>query len=237
MLLNWASLLPYFLLACADSLQNIATVQLPKWQWILLAAALLAVPLQLRTLHQISWLALPSSLAVIASIGVIIATLAHHHATLGGAPMPAWPAAHSTPLTISGDLSAFVFAYMGHSMYLEMMREMENSRHFAGAALPIATLVMTVTYTSTAVLGLWAYGTSVSDFLPDSMPIGAGKSLVGVLLAFHTLVSYLVTGQPLHRAFHNAFFPGSAEADTPRAACDWLLITLTQVCSPLMMPC
>ena len=46
---------------------------------------------------------------------------------------------------------------------------------------------------------------------------------MSLLLAFHTAVSYLVAGQPLHRALHARLFPRSVDNQTRRAALDWLL--------------
>ena len=52
---SWAAVLPYFLLACADSLQGLVPgLQMVTWQWALVVAALLFPALQLRTFHQVS---------------------------------------------------------------------------------------------------------------------------------------------------------------------------------------
>ena len=51
---SWAAVLPYFLLACADSLQGLVPgLQMVTWQWALVVAALLFPALQLRTFHQV----------------------------------------------------------------------------------------------------------------------------------------------------------------------------------------
>ena len=47
---------------------------------------------------------------------------------------------------------------------------------------------------------------------------------MGELLAFHTLVSYLLTGQPLHRTLHLAISPHTA--DQPEGAFHWACLTL-----------
>ena len=46
---------------------------------------------------------------------------------------------------------------------------------------------------------------------------------MSLLLAFHTAVSYLVAGQPLHRALHARLFPRSVDTESRRAALDWML--------------
>jgi len=234
-LVTWAMMLPYFLLACADSITLVFPEwQLKTWQSALITFAILVLPLQLRTLHHISVLCLPSSMAVIVGITIILVTLFiedHEHTPVA----PAWPAPGSTFVDFFGNIGAFVFAYMGHSMYLEMMREMVNSREFGSTALPVATFVMVVCYTGTSIAGVCVYGDAVSDFLPNSMPAGAAKRCVGVLLAFHTLVSYMVTGQPLHRAVHTYLFPHTVDERTLRSSVDWLVVTTMQLVVSLIL--
>ena len=208
--LSWVAVLPYFLLACVDSLRDLfPTVVMPVWQWALVVCAFLLPSLQLRTLHQISYLALPSTIAVVAAVGLVLASLL-------SSPMPAG-ATHSVwipPATrrsnVVGHVSSFVFAYMGHSMYFEVMREMERSAEFS-KALIVSNAIMGTCYTATSVLAYQAAGSGVAGFLPDSMPAGVPKQAVGLLLAFHTAVSYLVQGQPLHRAMQRWAFPRSVD--------------------------
>ena len=57
---------------------------------------------------------------------------------------------------------------------------------------------MMCTYTATAALGYAVLGVHVPSFLPDAMPHGWGRVLIGLLIAFHTAVCYLIVAQPLH---------------------------------------
>ena len=117
------------------------------------------------------------------------------------APTHVWVPETTMPLQIVSHISSFLFAYMGHSMYFEVMREMTVSGDF-GKALIVSNCIMGTCYTATAAIAYAASGDAVQGFLPDSMPAGPLKSAVSLLLAFHTAVSYLVAGQPLHRALH-----------------------------------
>ena len=76
-LLTWAAILPFFLLSCAESLETLfgPRLLLHSYQWTLLVAFLLIGPLQLRTLHQVSWLSFASSCAVILAVAVIVLAL------------------------------------------------------------------------------------------------------------------------------------------------------------------
>jgi len=66
----------------------------------------------------------------------------------------------------------------------------------------------------------------VPGFLPDVMPPGFGRALVGVLLAFHIGVAYLITAQPLHRFLHSVLFPRSVDSTTSSARVHWALISV-----------
>ena len=220
---SWGAVLPYFLLACADSLHDLApSAALPLWQWALIVCALLFPALQLRTFHQLSYLALPSTIAVVLAVAAVLIVLLYT-APSGEERRPTvlWVPASTLPLQVVSHISSFLFAYMGHSMYFEIMREMEVSSDFS-KALVVSNLIMGACYTGTAATAYAASGDAVAGFLPDSMPDGVAKSGVSFLLAFHTAVSYLVAGQPLHRALHRRFFPGSVDAQTRRAQLHWL---------------
>lgn len=74
--LTWATVLPFFLLACAESAATLfGMVTASTTLWTLLVAVLLLGPLQMRTLHQVSWLSFASSIAVIVAVGLIILAL------------------------------------------------------------------------------------------------------------------------------------------------------------------
>jgi len=219
---SWAAVLPYFLLACADSLQGLVPgFVMATWQWALVVCGLLLPALQLRTFHQLSYLALPSTVAVVLAVAVVLGSLAVNP-NVERAPTQVWVPETTPALQIVSHISSFLFAYMGHSMYFEVMREMTNSGEF-GKALVVSNCIMGTCYTATAAIAYAASGDAVKGFLPESMPSGPAKSVVSLLLAFHTAVSYLVAGQPLHRALHARLFPRSVDNQTRRAALDWLL--------------
>ena len=68
----------------------------------------------------------------------------------------------------------------------------------------------------------------MAGFLPDSLPEGPTKSLVGALLTFHILVAYLVTAQPLQKYICSLAPAGGARAVGVRLAdrMRWLIVSL-----------
>lgn len=250
-LAQWALLLPFFALALVSSLRlALPHLQLCFLQWALLAAAVLIAPLQLQTLHAISYASTLSNAAMGAATVLILVAMCLSPASSGdrggGGAAPAspppgnhslWPPALAgggrvdvaVLIELGGSVCAFVFAYQGQSLYLELMREMRAPQRF-GRAVALSNCGMCAVYAATVAVGYGARGSSVAGFLPDALPPGAARVAVGALLAFHVAVSFLVTGQPLHRAVHAACFPRDAARRVrsharPASPLAWLAVT------------
>ncbi len=232
--LTWLALLPYYLLACVDAAKLVAsdqsTVCVSRWSAVF--ALCLVLPLQLRSFHELSLVSLASSLAVILGVALTVcalgATAAPDVAAATAATTSLWPRERD-PLALFSALTSFIYAYQGHSMFLEMMREMREPRAFP-KALVSANAVMSFVYVLTAATGYAQRGDEVAGFLPDSIPAGVVRQAVGLLLAFHTAVAYLLTALPLHWNAMRGLFPVAAEnvatgVVTPSARRAWLAIT------------
>ncbi|MDC0525502.1 amino acid transporter [bacterium] len=240
-LTSWALILVYFLLACAESV-NIALPNLPLSisQLVPLVGVVLLVPLQFRSLYQVAWLSLASSIAVVLAVVFIVVALSqedYDDAHLGNGSVPhthrhsVWPTGGGV-IDLFGHMASFIFAYMGHSVVFEIMREMRDPNDFSRAALSSNTFMICV-YVGTSTLGYAAYGADVAGYLPDSMRAGPAKRVVGALLTLHTAVAYMVVAQPLHRAYHGFFLSETLDKPSsmqhPKAALHWLLICTCQM--------
>jgi hypothetical protein len=104
-LVNWGALLPYFLISLSESIALIDP-RLCQWQSSLIGLALLLLPCQARTMHYISFLAVPSTLAILVSVACALATLDNLHA-----PTTAGPAPDQGFLQVYSAFSSFIFAY------------------------------------------------------------------------------------------------------------------------------
>ncbi len=233
---TWALLLPYYLITAVESLQlAFPHASLCFWQWSLLVCAGLLPFLQLRSLHLISLLSAASTAAMVAVTGFLLATLAYDaaHGRDGATDAPSAQRSIGIPpgetfLTVYSSMGSFIFAYQGQSMFLEIMREMQEPRSFP-RALYVANGLMGLVYTASVAVGYGVCGSSVARFLPDSLPAGPAKTALSALLTFHVGVAYLITGQPLHRNYHRSLFPATADESGPLAATHWLLLTLGQL--------
>ena len=256
-LLTWALQLPYFLTGCAHALGDVAfagTADAPSplcyWQWVGAASLALVLPLQLRSLHALSYAAAASTLAiVVALVLVAVALLAaaapptpHAADASGGGGDALWPQwggggggggggaaeAADGALRIGSAAASFIFAYQGQSVYLEIIREMRDRSHFR-RTLYLATAAMVLVYVAVVAVGYATLGRAAPAFLPAAMPPGPLRTAAGLLLAFHTAVSYLVTAQPLHRAYHRLLAPSTADAPSAAAAARWLALSAAQL--------
>ena len=108
-----------------------------------------------------------------------------------------------------------------------------------GCAAVVANVAMTVVYATTVCIGYGIEGEAVAGFLPDSMAAGPARVAVGLLLAFHLLVCYLITAQPLTRAIHAALFPVDYASrlayERPSGWAQWLLTSLIVLTSALVL--
>ena len=213
---GWAMILPYYIVAAASALAAaVPDAELCYWQWSLVTMVFMAPVLQLRSLHALSLLSGLSTAAIVIVLFALVPALV---ASRSPTPQTQLSVPSGQPFFKTyGALGSFIFAYQGQSIFLEIMREMRQPDHFPRALLSANGLMMAC-YTIISAVAYGTHGASVAAFLPDALGEGWVRSVVGVLLAFHTAVSYLLTGQPLHRNVHLLLFPASAPP--PRRAAD-----------------
>jgi vesicular inhibitory amino acid transporter len=110
-------------------------------------------------------------------------------------------------------------------MFLEVQSEMIDGRRFP-TACRVAYSFITMVYTLTTTVAYGMQGDAVAPFLPDSLTDGALKRVVGACLAFHILVAYVVTAQPLTAFLYSkAFRATPLHPTTPAVRLRWLLVT------------
>mmetsp|Transcript_378 Transcript_378/g.947 ORF Transcript_378/g.947 Transcript_378/m.947 type:complete len:517 (-) Transcript_378:359-1909(-) len=209
MYVNWWSVLPLYLLTAVESLRNAfywvgGRVCGYSWGWVVVGVLIL--PVQMRSYHSISGIVAVSDAAVIVVIILILAVLASE-----GQNTPEGFTHHNGPppgsfLDRYNNVSAFLFAYQGQSVFLEIMAEMKNPNYWT-RALWLGQAVMIPTYTVTAGVGYYLLGDSAPGFLPAALPDNAAKTVINLLLFFHVVIAYLVHNQPLCQGIEAFLFP------------------------------
>lgn len=234
MLINWGSAV-YIIIGTADAIGNIYA---EGWfacrlNRSIIAALLLIIPLQCRDFHTISkYLSLPSTLAIIITIIIIIVTLieglksssdADGTTTFGDNTIIGVKPGTSI-FTVMENLSSIVFAYQGQSYFMEFMNEMKNPEQFTKTA-SLSYLIMGLIYTSVVAITYGVEGENITGFLPDDVSPGAAKTTIGVLVVFHLLVSYVIFLMPFHTWLHTTIFPSTFKSSSMKGRLHWLLIT------------
>jgi len=132
-------------------------------------------------------------------------------------------------MAVYGHAASFIFGYQGQDIMLEFMREMQRPSDFRKANVA-ANGVMVVVYVVVVVIAYHKHGSEVAGFLPESIAPGVTRNIISALLAFHTVVAYVVCLQPLHRVYHENLFPRSAAAGSGvRAGATWAVVTAGQL--------
>eukprot|EP00797_Seminavis_robusta_P015486 Sro2322_g323250.2 (323) ;mRNA; f:4304-5272 len=224
MLLNWGATAIYYLIATADAVHDIVGLQC-DYQRALIASLLLILPCQCRDFHAISkYLSGPSTCAIIVMVFIIIGNLLSSADGTFGDTTTLWPPPGTTPLQFLEALSAFVFAYQGHAIFLELMAEMKQASDFPYSCTS-AYMLMCVMYGLTVIAAYGLRGASTEEFLPDILPAGTARKVVGSLVCLHICVSYVIAGQPLHMWLHATVFPKTYQTSGRQGTLHWLIVT------------
>ena len=222
--INWAMLLPFYLMAAVSSMiAAFPDAGLCYHEWALIMMVVIIIPSQLRTLHQMNFLVIISDCCVVVALTIIVAEFAVH-GRAEDVDTDLGPPSDENFINMYGNLSSFVFAYQGQSMFLEIMREMKKSRQFP-KSVSVANMIMCVVYGATTGLSYYYKGSGVNSFLPFALQKGIVKTIVGLLLCYHIIVSYLVTGMPLMFSFHEMIWPNTLYLRNSRSKVHWAIIT------------
>eukprot|EP00808_Paulinella_micropora_P025727 g11486.t1 len=235
--------LPFYLMAAVHALvTGFPQLGWCYYQWAALLAVLVAVPLQLRSLHAVRRLALLSNLAVVAVLLMVVFSFLSEDqqrlhpagpageaagitaAGLTQARTRLWPRPGLSFLAGCGHVSSFVFAFQGQSIFPEVMHEMQNPRDFPKSLL-IANGGISLVYLLSTTVCYYLKGDELHSFLLASMGSGPWTTAACLLLCFHVLVSLLLAQIPLTHKLVRMYW--SAKVVETHAATVWFLTTAT----------
>ena len=225
----WASTLPLFITLAAHSL-FLVHESFCTWQAAFIVTMLLLIPTQIRNFTQLQILSAIATVSLNVAALIIVVTIISDSSTYY-ADFPSrivtstWIPQDSKAIHVLSHVASIAFAYNGHSIFLEIKREMEEPNMFM-TALTITNAFMFVVYTSIASLYYADVGNSgVRIFLADSVITDRrSRTVVGLLLMFHYCISYAVCALPFHATVQRLAFP-KLHSDAP--ASTWLAVTVT----------
>ena len=226
-LFSWILTTPYYLMAATNSLviafYNIEGICYYSWAIILMF--IMIIPLQKRTLHDIRNLTLASDIAVILVLIIILLSFiiqGKNDNVITSFTIPN----NTNGLEIYGNFSSFIFAYLGQAMFLEIMSEMKDSKQFP-KSIYIGNTIMMIVYLLTCIIAYGYKGNDIDGFLPASLANNFIKTIVGILLCFHIIVSYLLVSQVLCSKLHEKIYPHSYHRNNYKTKKHWFIITIS----------
>ena len=214
------------LLLSAQSLQNIFWDKkgICLYTYSAAAAAMLFPLTQLRSLHQVSFAGLGSTIAISVAIGLLMFQC---YSTTDSDPSGRHFDMVNTDSTFTEAFSAStaaVFAFGGQGLYLETMSEMKDARKFRKSLFVSTFLIMVFYFLSTCSI-YFTYGDAVKSNAMFELPDGAIKRVASFAVLIHVLVSYLLANQVICRAIHVRVSPLSVDKGDWLEKLHWLLIT------------
>ena len=226
--LNWYSLLAYYITALTQAFQAAfwwTTDTMCFWTYCLVSVACLLPFIQIRTFHGISWFSLASSLAIVAAVVLFsVSYFIGDTREAAGFEAPTVAPKQQTMMSAWNAFSSIIFAFQGQSCFLEMMGEQKEPRQFP-KSLALSQTIMTGVYLFTPLVAYSYVGQNVENFSVSSMPKNALRIATGVLIIYHILVAYLVTGVPLYTRIREFFSPKTLYAKGLKPALIHLAVT------------
>lgn len=225
--IQWGMILPYLMLACVESLLLIDSGhKLCFWEWGLVVVGILVPIVQFRTLSGVSTLALTATISIVIGIGLTLYGLGDQQTGSFGDGTQAGIKDGIDFLDFYSAFSAFILAYQGQAIFLELMSEMKEPSQFTTAST-LSYAQMFIVYATCFVVAYGLGGGHVDPFVPNNLKDGGIKQAVGALVAYHVLIAYVIIGVPFHSVLHAAMFPESFGQATMTSRIQWFCISLT----------
>ncbi len=229
----WALALGSYVLVLSKTLAQIFGTVMTTcdlW-WSVIGCGVLLGLNQLRTLYHISYLAIVSVVTIAGVVSMCLAVVVSDGRAPGTTTHIWWNDESSFSDKISA-LSTLVFAFMGQSLYLEIMSEMKDPTREFPIAINTAMPFMLAMYAGVGGTVYYFKGDNPKraedlSYLLNVLD-GHGTGIIvaaNVLMLIHMLVCYTITQQVLSRSIHVAMIPETADAKGTKATTHWFLIT------------
>ena len=193
-----------FHLTTAESLQTIFHATAGDWcQWQFSAiVAFLVWPFaQVRSLQNVSSLAIVGALTILGTVAIVVGRLA----AMGALEDARWHlvdiSSRDAPQKV-GAVMTVVFSYCGQAIFTELITAMERPRDFPKAVWS-SSLTMMLTYAVIAAAGYAALGSLAVAPVTSALPNDVWVLMANVLLFVHVLVAYVIEVNILSKGLIN----------------------------------
>lgn len=107
-----------------------------------------------------------------------------------------------SPGNVITSVSTFAFGMISQLMLTEIISEMKDPAQLPKAYIWISAPFQLLAFLLAGVGGYLLFGDKVSGMINENLPFGPAFQAAGACLAVHMLVSYLIKGVVLSKAFH-----------------------------------
>jgi len=218
-----------YLLVTGRSLQTLFWMYDVCLYYCLVGCLVVLIPLvQLKTLHQVSYV---GALSVIMIIATVLCLMGDAYATWGERQ-----AENVQTIIVGADgfggsfaaITNLVFAYGGQNLYLETMAEMRNPADFK-KSLIVFSVTIVVVYLWSALSLYFRYGQTVYSSTLYNLDGGPLKTAASLFMFIHVAISYCLNSQVFNRALHVRLLPHSVNRGDWVESMHWLCISLCTV--------
>ncbi|GBG28094.1 Proton-coupled amino acid transporter 4 [Hondaea fermentalgiana] len=242
--------LAIYVLTCAEALQSaFYGLRWCKWWYTVVTIIFLLPFCQLRTLHNVSYAAAASAVAIFVALAIIlVVTFADQSpqdqfsSSLDLVDFPDLPIGGLDASTAAADLSASpskptffrfmsamttaIFAFGGQGLYFETMAEMRQPSDFP-RAVTLTTVGILAVYLLVALSCVSVYGDKIDGSVLYALPDGPAKSVAALLLFFHVSISYVLAQQVIGRAIHVRWKPHHVDRASTSERGQWFCISVS----------
>jgi len=159
------------------------------WQWLLITWAAAIPILQIPTFHESRWFAFVTLVAVLSMVLIFVYETLHVE-PWNCEPGPEYDTPDSQSIFLS--LSAFAYAFGGHGMYPEEIRELSNPRDWP-KVLGTSYIIVVPMYVLCSVVGYYSYGSFSQANINLNFPDNDGNTVSIIVQLVFTYYCIFVT--------------------------------------------
>mmetsp|Transcript_12995 Transcript_12995/g.25221 ORF Transcript_12995/g.25221 Transcript_12995/m.25221 type:complete len:472 (-) Transcript_12995:215-1630(-) len=237
--------LAIYVLTCAETLQAaFYGATWCKWWYTVVTVIFLLPFCQLRTLHNVSYSAAASAVAIFFALIIVLAVTYSSHiekSQIDELEITNYTKASQDLLdnmiVLSGDakptffkfmsaMTTAIFSFGGQGLYFETMAEMRNPDDFP-RAVTLTTAGILCVYLLVALSCYHVYGDKIEGNVLFALPHGPAKTVASLLLFFHVCISYVLAQQVIGRAIHVRWRPNDVDKGTYAEKRQWFTISVS----------
>lgn len=197
----------------------------PVWSSIVIPS-LMAMMMYCRTQKRIAALTWPSMALIVIAIAISVISMFsgwNNRPALKYGNTKAFADGLSSDKIIDS-LNQLVFAYSGQNIYVEIMAEMKEPRHFKKSLITAGTFQVSIYFIVALISNLYSGQDTVNTgMITTNIPLGGAYRAANAFLFAHMITVFPITTQVIVRPVHYIFDKKSVNEESLRGYAFWFL--------------